>query len=322
MIIAKAPMRLSFVGGGSDLPTFLEKSGTGRVVTTTLNKFVYVIIKERVFENHRIVYSDIEVVENFEKIKHEIIRNALKYLNIGQKLEMYSIADLPAKGTGLGASSAFTLALMAGLKRFQGESISNLEAAELASFVEMKLCMKSSGFQDQYASAIGGLAIIDFDIGGYSQHKLMSQGNSKDFLTDLNKHVAFVHVPGSRNSETILERVDYSLDSKTHIQEEIRDLTDQFEGAIKTQDYRKMGSILSLNWRLKKELNSFSTNDVVENLYNIGIKEGAYGGKLLGAGQAGYIMFVVEDNVKFFKSTGFKDLGIRISGEKMEVVEL
>ncbi len=322
MIIAKAPMRLSFVGGGSDLPSFLEKSETGRVVTTTLNKFVYVIVKKRVLENHRIVYSDIEVVENFDQIRHEIIRNSLKYLDIKPRLEIYSIADLPAKGTGLGASSAFTLALTAALKRFKGESSSNLESAEGASFIEMKLCMKSSGFQDQYASALGGLSVIDFDQQGYLKHSRVDELLNEDWTSDLNEHVALIPISGSRNSDEILRNITFLNGGNVTVQEKIRDLVDPFVSALMKQDYVGMGLVLHENWNLKKALNEYTTNTRIDGLYEMGLRCGAHGGKLLGAGQSGYIAFVVDDSKKFYSSMGLGDSGLRITGEKMEIIEL
>jgi len=161
MIICRAPLRMSFVGGGSDLPIFFKKKG-GAVISTSIDKYVYVTVNKKFDSDIRLSYSITENVNNANQIKHPIVRNTLKLLGITNGIEITSVSDIPSLGSGLGSSSSFTVALVHALYTYKGESISKEKLASLSSHIEIDLCGDKIGYQDQFAAAYGGLNLIEF----------------------------------------------------------------------------------------------------------------------------------------------------------------
>ena len=324
MIIAKAPMRLSLSGGGSDLPGFLKHEGIGKTLTTTLNKYVYVSIHESSNSHFRMVYSEIEECLKPSEIRHSILRELLIRSEPKNPIELFSIADLPARGTGLGASSAFCLACVAALNRFNGNQITSVEAAAEASFVEMVLCGNSSGYQDQFASAIGGVSLNTFSKDGLVEStSLFSNTKETDeMISWLNKHLVFVRIEGSRESNDILSSIDFDNKSIRQIQREIADQTTAFMDALRSKELQKLGEFLTLNWKLKKSMSPLISNPKIEKMIEKGRVSGAYGSKLLGAGGSGYVVYFVDGISEFLDKMGAKDSGIRITGEKLQVMEI
>ena len=317
-------MRLSLSGGGSDLPGFLKHEGLGKTLTTTLNKYVYVSIHESSSSHFRMVYSEIEECLKPSEIRHSILRELLIRSTPKNSIELFSIADLPAKGTGLGASSAFCLASVAALNRFNGNQITSLEAAAEASFIEMVLCGKSSGFQDQFASAIGGLSLNTFSEDGLVESTdIFSNIEETDKMIKwLNNHLVFVRIEGSRDSNDILSSINFDNKSIRQIQRKIVDQTNEFTDALRNKELSKLGDILSLNWELKKSISPLISNPKIGKIVQDGSYCGAYGSKLLGAGGSGYIIFLVDDCGDFLNKMGIKDAGIYITGDKLRVMEI
>jgi len=324
MIIVKAPMRLSFAGGGSDLPGFLESEAYGKTLTTTLNKYVYVTINKSSSSSYRLVYSSIEECLDPQEIKHVLLRNLLSRHRPKNPVELFSIADLPARGTGLGASSAFCLASVAALSKYNGMNLDNLKLAAEASFIEMDMSQNASGYQDQFASALGGLSLNTFSISGLvdTENFLDSYEKHESYLEWINRHVVFVRVEGARDSSTILRGIDFKDSVTLSLQREINDMTETFAGSIAKRNLLEMGELMSLNWRLKKTLSPEASNADVDSKFELGIRHGALGGKLLGAGGSGYLVFIVEDSIDFLRSMNLEDTGIRISADKMEILEV
>jgi D-glycero-alpha-D-manno-heptose-7-phosphate kinase len=324
MLIVKAPMRLSISGGGSDLPAFLDKGLAGQTLTTTLNKFVYVTINPSSHTYSRFVYSSIEEHEDLTEINHSILRNLIKRNSPRSHIELFSMADLPAKGTGLGASSAFCLASTAALTRYNERFLSALEIAQEASIIEMKMCGYPSGFQDQYASALGSVSLLNFSSQGLTSHSDLIADNvlPTDTIDWLNSHSVFIRVPGERDSAKILTNVKFREKSEDRAQKEIVELNKVMIRCIQLQDSKSLGRSLSINWELKKIVNPESSNRLVDELYEEGIRQGAYGGKLLGAGGSGYLFFIVENRSAFLARLNVEDLEISITGEGMKVIEV
>lgn len=317
-------MRLSICGGGSDLPEFLKYENFGYTLTTTLNKYVYVAIHESSNEKYRFVYSDIEECSDISQIKHKILKELFQHRNTSRKIELFSIADLPAKGTGLGASSAFTLAAVAAVSEFNLTPESNLDYAKIASHIEMELAESGSGFQDQYASATGGITLLEFSRNGLTKSTAITDNlqNSELILDWLNEHLVFVKAPGSRESGKILKSIAFSDSKIRNLQIEIRNLVIPAIDSVLNQDINQLGNILHENWRIKKDLSPSSTNETVNDLYEKGINSGALGGKLLGAGGSGYLVFAVNSQTDFLNHSGFSETGIQLTGDKLEVKEI
>lgn len=324
MIIVKAPMRLSFAGGGSDLPGFLERETFGKTLTTTLNKYVYVTINKSSSSSYRLVYSSIEECLDPAEIKHVLLRNLLSRHRPKNPVELFSIADLPARGTGLGASSAFCLASVAALTKHNGMNLDSSKLATEASFIEMNMSQNASGYQDQFASALGGLSLNTFSITGLvdTENFLDSKEKHENYLDWINRHVSFVRVEGARDSSSILRGIDFNDSVTLSLQREITDMTVSFARSITKRNLLEMGELMSLNWRLKKTLSPEASNAEVDSMFELGVRHGAFGGKLLGAGGSGYLVFIVEDSIDFLRRMNLEDTGIRISADKMEILEV
>jgi D-glycero-alpha-D-manno-heptose-7-phosphate kinase len=314
-------MRFSLCGGGSDLPEFLKYEEFGQTLTTTLNKYVYVAIHSSSNSKYRFVYSSIEECETIDQVNHRILREVFTYENTLEKIELFSIADLPARGTGLGASSAFCLASVAAVNAYNLKNLSNLECARIASHVEMQLAQSGAGFQDQYASASGGLTLLEFtNMGLRKSESPCGTGESEASSVDwLNDHFVFVRSAGARDSSKILSEINF-IDPKIRgLQREIRDLVPIAVSSINARDINTLGSVIEQNWELKKLISPASTNEDVDQLYRRGKENGAIGGKLLGAGGSGYIVFAVKSKEDFLTRMNLEDTGIVITGERLEV---
>ena len=321
MIVAKAPMRFSLCGGGSDLPEFLKYEEFGKTLTTTLNKYVYVALHASSNSKYRFVYSSIEECDSIGQVKHRILREVFTYEKTHEKIELFSIADLPAKGTGLGASSAFCLASVAAVRVYNSKDIDNLECARIASHVEMQMAQSSAGFQDQYASATGGLTLLEFNkMGLQKSESPCGTGESEaSSINWINDHFVFVRSAGARDSSKILSEINFFDPKIRGLQKEIRDLVSNAVLSINSRDIDTLGSVIEQNWELKKLLSPASTNEDVDQLYRLGKESGAIGGKLLGAGGSGYIVFAVKSKEDFLTRMKLVDTGIGITGERLEV---
>lgn len=325
MIIAKSPMRFSLAGGGSDLPNFLKENGRGATVTTTLNKYVYVAIHESASDDFRLVYSEIENVKNVEDVRHNMMREVLRYFNVSTKLEVFSIADLPSKGTGLGASSAFCCAMVAAVSRYLSLELNNIEIATIASHIEMERVNSASGYQDQFASAVGGITLLSFDNKGLTASEpIFPVEDEQEAVKWLDEHTVFLRVPGSRNSSDILSKTDYESKSTANLQRQILDLVPQMIDALKNRDITGYANCMRENWELKKSVNNETSNLKVDALYFNAIKSGALGGKLLGAGGSGFLAMVVPDShTKERLISGISsNFQLRISGSQLNIKEI
>jgi len=317
-------MRFSLCGGGSDLPEFLAHENFGQTLTTTINRHVYVAIHASSNEKYRFVYSEIEECEDVQNIKHRILKELFLFQNTQEKIELFSIADLPAKGTGLGASSAFCLAAVAAVSEYNQVKKDNLEYAKIASHVEMQMAGSSAGFQDQYASATGGITLLEFSSSGLTQATSIDQDQpaGNGLLQWLDNHFVFVRSPGSRDSSQILKEIKFSDPKVRNLQKKIRDLVPNAISAILDKDINTLGSIIDQNWNMKKELSPATSSETIDKLYEKGLSHGALGGKLLGAGGSGYVVFAVQSKVNFLDNMGLLDTDIHITGERLEVQEI
>ncbi len=301
MIITKTPFRVSLCGGGSDLPTFYEKNG-GCVISTTIKKYMY-ITSHPSFNKHQTVlkYSKIETVTNLDDIEHSIFRECLKQEGV-EGLEITSIADVP-QGTGLGSSSSFTVGLLKNLKCHKREYISDSELAEMACDMEINKLGNPIGKQDQYAAAFGGLNFYQFNKDGsvYVEPIMMS----KESYNQLEKNLIMLYVGGEHSASSILKEQSKnmtSLKDKEEGQKRIVELTHELKYELEHNNIDAVGRILDENWKIKKTLANGISNNEFDRLYGKAIKNGATGGKILGAGGSGFFLFYVpEENQKKFR---------------------
>ncbi len=291
MVITQAPFRMSFFGGGTDFPGFYEKHG-GRVLSTTIDKYCYVNVRHLppFFEYaNEITYSKRERVNSTDEIKHPAIREAMKFLDM-HNLSLTYDADLPAR-TGLGTSSSFAVALLMGFYALKGKYVDKHRLAEEAIYLERELCKESGGVQDQIAAAYGGFNRIDFSVDGFQINPVVIANKRKQ---QLNNNLLLFFTGLSRFSSQIQEKHEQAIRSKEQQLLEMLALVDQAEAALVSGDLNEFGRLLDYTWQLKRGVNAAVSNDTIDRIYATAKQAGALGGKLLGAGGGGFLLFYVQ----------------------------
>lgn len=295
MIVVRAPMRISFVGGGTDLPDFYTRY-PGRVISTAIDKFVYVVINRTpLIDKISARYSISETVNRPSELRHTRIRAALQDLGIEKGLEIASFASLPAK-TGLGSSSSFSVALMKGLHAYLGNKLDKAEAAEAASRLEIELVGEPIGKQDQYAAAFGGFNVFQFN----PDHSVTVEPVLMDYkkIAELEERLLLFFTGLTRPAASVLTEQKARIGDKVDTLKEMSESVLEFREYAKRGLFQKMGEMLHRAWLSKKSLASGISNPAIDDLYEAGISAGAYGGKVLGAGAGGCIMFIVPPENK------------------------
>ncbi len=292
MIITRAPFRVSFCGGGSDLPSFYEKYG-GCVLSTSIKKYIYLTIHNYFYKDKIVLkYSKTEIVDNINLIEHKYFKQCLNDFNI-MGVEISSMADIPA-GTGLGSSSSFTVALLHLLHTYNGQYISKYKLAKEACEIEIDKLHEPIGKQDQFAAAFGGLNYLEFKENGFvSVEPIVMKANSYKILEN---NILMFYIGGVHSASEILkeQNKNLKLQDKAKIQKQMCELTRTLKEELQNNNIQAMGSLLHENWLLKKSLASGISNSTIDETYEKAIKAGALGGKLLGAGGAGFMIFYVE----------------------------
>ncbi|MEK7188177.1 MAG: GHMP kinase [Patescibacteria group bacterium] len=291
MIVVRAPLRISFVGGGTDLPDFYRRY-PGQVISSAIDKYVYVVINRTpMIDKISARYSISETVDHPDALRHSRIREALKHLGIKSGLEIASFANMPAK-TGLGSSSSFSVALMKALHAFLGKKLDARESAEAAAYLEMELLKEPIGPQDQYASAFGGFNRIRFNSDDTVDVEPVLLDFKKRFL--LENHLLVFFTGLTRDTSSVLheQKRNVNDDDKFETMKQMADSVPQFVSYLENGQMQKMGEMLHEGWQRKRSLASNLSNAVIDNLYSTGLKNGAWGGKLLGAGAGGCLMFI------------------------------
>lgn len=288
MIIASAPLRVSLFGGGSDFESYYKKNKSG-VLSFAINKYVNVIIKKSFNNYFTINYSKKEICKNIEDIKHPIIREVLKFYNVKEFLEITSISDIPSKGSGLGSSSAFACALIKCICKFLNKKISNRELARIACFIEIKKCKSNIGIQDQFATSIGGFNFLVFK----KNNKVLIKEIKIKNLDIKNFFLVSTNFYRSANKILKFQQEKKNFLNRNTLLNEIVKIAYQVFDLIKKNKKVDYGFYLNKSWQLKKRMSKKITNRNIDNLYKFGIKSGSTGGKLLGAGGGGFILFYV-----------------------------
>ncbi len=296
MIVVRAPLRISFVGGGTDIGDFYRKH-PGRVISTAIDKFVYVAINRTpLIPKVSARYSISETVDRPDDLQHTRIKAALLDLGIGKGIEIGSFASLPAK-TGLGSSSSFSVALMKGLHAFKGNKLDKGEAAEAASRLEIELLGEPIGKQDQYASAMGGFNVIQFNPDESVDVEPVLLDYKKRL--GLENSILLFYTGLTRAASSVLteQKANIGVSNKFETMKEMANSVHDFRNRLLVGDFQGLGEMLHEGWLKKKSLASNVSNQAIDDLYGAGMDAGAWGGKVLGAGGGGCIMFLVrEDN--------------------------
>jgi len=291
MIISKTPFRISFCGGGTDLKEYYSHR-QGSVVSTTIDKYMYITVKEY-FDTNKIFlkYSRTELVSNINKIKHPIIREALKLVGIVRGIDITSLANIPS-ATGLGSSSAFTVGLLNALYAYLDEHKSPEHLAKEACKIEIDILKEPIGKQDQYITAYGGLRHILFNPDESVNVEMIII--PKSLKEELENNLMLFYTGIQRKASEILQEQKSNTNKKMEFLDRMRDISFELKEALLKKDLTRFGELLHKNWEYKKMLASKITNDVIDRYYKIAIKNGALGGKVLGAGGGGFLLFYCE----------------------------
>lgn len=290
VIIAKAPLRISFAGGGTDLKEFY-KNETGSVTSTAIDKYVYIVVKKYFHNQILLRYSEIEIVDKVEQIKHPLIRESLKLLNITKGIEINSMADIPA-GTGIGSSSTFTVALLHALHAFKGEHVSSEQLAREACHVEINLAGHPIGKQDQYISAYGGIKFIEFNPD--ETVNVVHFICQKETLKKLNENLLLFYTNFQRSANEILKEQKEKTEEKMNTLREMKRLSEKIRNSLVIGDLDKFAEILHEGWVMKRSLLEKISNPIIDEYYDKALAAGAKGGKLLGAGGGGFLLFYCD----------------------------
>ena len=298
MIISRTPLRASLVGGGTDLPWFSEVHG-GEVLSLALRKYVYIVVRKGSdFSDHkvRVAYSATELVDNIADLKHPVVREALRFLNVDTSLEIISMADVPS-GTGLGSSSSFTVGLLHALHAYRGEGVSWQQLAHEACHIEIGVLNEPIGQQDQYIAAVGGFRHLCFlPDGSVTISSLQCQPCVARGLVE---SLLGFYVGGRRRSGPILSQLTNDIAFSTSKLLILKALCQEFVSALESAEemgehlLTRLGKILNASWETKASMHESITNATIERMYSEAICAGALGGKVLGAGGAGFLLLLV-----------------------------
>lgn len=307
MIITRTPFRMSFFGGGTDFEEYYKENG-GAVISTTFDKYCYVSVRHlpRFFEyRNEIIYSKIERVKTTEEIIHPAVRNAMLMRDM-HELRLTYDADLPAR-SGLGTSSSFAVGMLNAFSALKGKKTSKRELADQAIYLERVLCAESGGIQDQIAAAFGGLNLIEFGAFGYKVKPVSISDERKD---ELNKRLLLFFTGYSRFSSDIQKGTAKSLNEKKAELKEMTELVYSAKELLEDEDsnLNEFGHMLNNTWRLKRGMAAGISTDSIDLMYETGLKAGALGGKLLGAGGGGFIVFFTEPEKQEAVKKAMEDL--------------
>ncbi|MBI5384060.1 MAG: GHMP kinase [Verrucomicrobia bacterium] len=291
MIISRTPLRMSFVGGGSDLPAFCRRFG-GAVVSTAIDKYVYVTVNPKFDHRIRVSYAKTEEVGSVAKIKHPLVREAMRLLGLDGGIEITSIADIPSRGTGLGSSSSFTVGLLHALHAYAGRYAAAEQLAREACHIEIDRCSEPIGRQDQYAAAYGGLNFIQFHADdSVSVDPIVCK---RETLRALQENILSFYTGITRRSAGVLkdqQEVMASQRSKQRVMKRMVQLAHDLRAELQKNNLAAFGELLHENWEFKRSLTGGISTAQIDRWYALARREGARGGKLLGAGSGGFLMF-------------------------------
>ena len=320
MIITRTPFRVSFAGGGSDMPSFYEQYG-GCVLSTTITKYMYIMIHPYFEASQTLLkYSETELVDRVGDIRHSIFRQVLSDLNV-HGVEITSTADVPS-GTGLGSSSTFTVGLLNTLYCYKGKYVSKGALAEMACEVEIGKLKSPIGKQDQYAAAFGGLKFYRFNPNGnVTVEPVIMKGET---FHQLERNLIMFYTGSTRSANTILAQQKKNIGEAAKAANLVKmcELAEQMRKSLSHNDISAFGSMLHEGWMLKKELASGISNPVIDEAYDCAMRNGALGGKLLGAAGGGFLLFFCpeERQTALREKIGLQQFDFRFEQDGTSVV--
>jgi D-glycero-alpha-D-manno-heptose-7-phosphate kinase len=287
MIITQTPLRVGLVGGGTDLPDYYREHG-GRVLNAAIDKFLYVIVKQRFDDDIYVNYSRKEIVSRVEDLQHELVREALHMAGIRGGVEITTLADIPSAGSGLGSSSSVTVGLLHALFAYQGRQVSAEELAERACAIEIDRCRKPIGKQDQYAAAFGGICDIRF---GRGDRVVVDQIDLPAPLRRRFQDELMLFYTGiTRKADSILGEQTANIGNRIPQLDELRDLASVAADGLRAGDTDAVGAALCKSWQAKRTLATGVSNQQIDDAVQAALDAGATGAKVTGAGGGGFLL--------------------------------
>ncbi len=324
MIITRSPLRISLGGGGTDLPSYYREH-TGFVISAAIDKYVYITLHDTFAQEVIVKYSKMEVVASVDQVQHPIIREALKLVQVGPPhLEITSMADIPA-GTGLGSSGSFTTALLRALHTMKKNYVSRQELAEEACHIEMRLLGEPVGKQDQYIASFGGITSFRFlpddtvevaplQIPAETLHNL--EDNLMLFFTGFTRSASEI----LRDQDTRSRQGEKEMIENLHF---IKQIGCETQAAFTRGDLRRFAELMQVHWQHKKKRSAGMSNPAIDEYYELALRNGALGGKLIGAGGGGFLMFYTEDKTRLrrtMSAAGLREVRVRFDFQGTTVV--
>jgi D-glycero-alpha-D-manno-heptose-7-phosphate kinase len=290
VIIVQTPLRISFFGGGTDFPSYFMEEG-GCVLSSAIDKYIFVSVKERFDQKLRVGYTQTEMVDCVDEIQHELIREALRMTGIRSSLEVTTMGDIPSEGSGLGSSSTVTVGALHAMYTYLGEIVSAEQLAREACKIEMDVLKKPIGIQDQYIAAYGNLRYFEFLPDG--------QVRAEKVQLDLESRRAFndrflLFFTGvSRRADNILKEQKANIKDRVAILREMKQMVYEARKYLDSGDFDAFGLLLHESWKLKKSLAGSISNGAIDDMYELAKRNGATGGKITGAGGGGFLLLYV-----------------------------
>lgn len=319
MIITRTPFRISFAGGGTDLASYY-KTGYGSVVSTTIDKYMYITINKRFDDSIRVSYSKTEIVDNVDDLEHDIVKAALKMTGISKGIEITSIADIPA-GTGLGSSSSFTVGLLNALYLYLGQQCSAHELAEKACQLEIDILKHPIGKQDQFAAAYGGINYFKFNADGSVNHTPIKL-TARD-LESMNTKLSMWYTGINRSADNILIQQSNDTLKKLDTLDFMRNQADSLAEDLNKNGFSEsFAKVLHEGWLKKKSITESISNSKIDDSYQTALVNGAKGGKILGAGGGGFLLLYcdAEKRDRLRNALGLTNMYFKITSHGSRVV--
>ena len=324
MIITRTPVRIPLGGGGTDLPSYYSKKG-GALISAAINKYIYVTVSKRFERSIRVSYSRTEIVDDLNEIRHPIVREALKLLDLDAHLEITTIADVPSN-TGLGTSSSFTVGLLNALHKCKRDIVSAQSLAEEAFHIEHDLLGEPVGKQDQYLAAFGRITALDIERSG--DVHVNSLWLSDDAIDQLESNVLLFYTGIRRSaSEVLTDQDEASQEGEEEVIQRldaIKEIGLEIRHAFENGNLRRFGELLDVHWQTKKGLSSKVTLPEVDRWYEIARANGALGGKLMGAGGGGFFLFYCDDSKQRLRQAmvaeGLREMRFRVDQDGSKVL--
>lgn len=287
MIITQTPLRISFAGGGTDFADFYTKE-EGCVLSSAIDKYIYVIVKERFDDMIRVGYSRTEMVEDIDEIEHELVRESLRKVGIRKGIEISTMADIPSQGSGLGSSSTVTVGLLNALYAFKGEIRPAEVLAKEACKIEIEILGKPIGKQDQYIAACGGIRFMRF----LRDHSVVVQPVDMEDIRrrQLSDSLMLFYTGVPRQSSGVLTEQKQNIEARMSVLKKMRNQAETLRERLSDSRVSRVGQVLRAGWEMKKSLASGISSDHINELYEKAIKAGATGGKVAGAGGGGFLL--------------------------------